>query len=242
MTNFDQSEWKDSENVQEFVENADNYILERERQFKILGSFYNHYLKKKDDKISLKVLDLGSGSGRVTAEILKIDENAEVFLVDGSSEMLETAKSHLEYGNNMHLINKTFQDLIITDNFSADFDLIISSLAIHHLSKEEKYTMFKYIYNHLVDGGFFINMEVILPLSPSLEEWYLILWKEWIQENEIKLGLEESFQHIPVKYKNNPDNHPNSLGYQLDALKRIGFKNVDCHYKYGIFTMYGGER
>ena len=239
---MNQSEWKDSENVQEFVENADNYILERERQFKILGSFYNHYLKKKDDKISLKVLDLGSGSGRVTAEILKIDENAEVFLVDGSSEMLETAKSHLEYGNNMHLINKTFQDLIITDNFSADFDLIISSLAIHHLSKEEKYTMFKYIYNHLVDGGFFINMEVILPLSPSLEEWYLILWKEWIQENEIKLGLEESFQHIPVKYKNNPDNHPNSLGYQLDALKRIGFKNVDCHYKYGIFTMYGGER
>ena len=45
MTDFDQSEWRDSEHVKEFVENADYYILERHRQFKILGSFYNHYLK-----------------------------------------------------------------------------------------------------------------------------------------------------------------------------------------------------
>ena len=241
MTDFNQSEWKDSEHVKEFVENADYYILERKRQFKILGSFYNHYLKKKGDSKSLRVLDLGSGSGRITNEILKMDNNAEVFLVDGSSEMLETAESHLKYGK-IHLINKTFQDLINSDNFESDFDFIISSLAIHHLSTQEKESIFKYIYNHLIEGGFFLNMEVILPISTSLEEWYLILWQEWIQENEIKLGLEKSFKHLPLQYKNNPDNHPDSLESQLDALKRIGFKNVDCHYKYGIFSIYGGEK
>jgi tRNA (cmo5U34)-methyltransferase len=242
MTEFEQSEWKDIKQVHEFVENADNYILERNRQFKILRSFYNHYLQKKSDKNSLRVLDLGSGSGRVTAEILEIDGNAELYLVDGSTEMIETAKSHLKYGKNIHFINKTFQDLIKSNNFPFDFDLIISALAIHHLSTEEKDSLFKYIYDRLVDGGFFINMEVVLPLSESLEEWYLSLWQDWIQENEIKQGLEESFQHIPLKYKNNPDNHPDTLEYQLDTLKRIGFKNVDCHYKYGIFSMYSGEK
>ena len=85
-------------------------------------------------------------------------------------------------------------------------------------------------------------MEVVLPRSKILEEWYLILWKEWIQENEIKLSLDESFRYLPIQYKNNPDNHPDTLEKQLDALKTIGFKNIDCHYKYGIFTIYSGEK
>jgi hypothetical protein len=53
-------------------------------------------------------------------------------------EMLETAKLHLKYGHNIHLINKTFQDLIKTDNYSSNFDLIVSPLTIHQLYTEEK--------------------------------------------------------------------------------------------------------
>jgi hypothetical protein len=51
-------------------------------------------------------------------------------------------------------------------------------------------------------GVFFINIEVILPVSISLDEGYLILWQEWIQENEIKIGLEDSFQLHSLKVQN----------------------------------------
>jgi tRNA (cmo5U34)-methyltransferase len=44
----------------------------------------------------VKILDLGCGDGRITNEILKLDDSIEVFLVDGSLEMLETAKSTLK--------------------------------------------------------------------------------------------------------------------------------------------------
>ncbi|MBI1810495.1 MAG: hypothetical protein HY035_09030 [Nitrospirae bacterium] len=44
------------------------------------------------------------------------------------------------------------------------------------------------------------------------------------------------------RYKDNKDNKPDTLGNQLGALKKIGFKEVDCFYKYGIFTMYGGKK
>jgi tRNA (cmo5U34)-methyltransferase len=242
MTEFKKSEWMDSEHVHEFVDNADNYILERKRQFRILGSFYKHYLKKRFKNRPFKVLDLGCGDGRITGEILKLDINAEVFLVDGSIEMLDIAESHFKKETNLHFIHETFQDLLKSNILPDDFDLTVSSLAIHHLSLEEKQSIFAYIYDHLKIGGFFFNMEVVLPPTDSLEEWYLTLWKEWIQENETLNSYEESFQYLPEKYKNNPDNHPDTLDEQLEALKIIGFKNVDCYYKYGIFSVYGGEK
>ena len=242
MTEFNGSEWIDSAHVQEFIENSDNYILERKRQFKILRSFYQYFLKNKIKNRTTRILDLGCGDGRITQEILKLNSNAEVFLVDGSLKMLETAKSNFKEVNALHYIHKTFQDLLDSDTLTHGFDFIVSSLAIHHLSSDERESLFAYIYNHLRDGGYFLNMEVVLPRSKILEEWYLMLWKEWIQENEIKLCLEESFGYLPIQYKNNPDNHPDTLEKQLDALKTIGFKNIDCHYKYGIFTIYSGEK
>lgn len=52
----------------------------------------------------------------------------------------------------------------------------------------------------------------------------------------------ESFQKVPDQYKNNPDNNPDTLENQLKLLKSTGFKNVDCYYKYGIFSVYGGQK
>ena len=66
MTEFNQSEWIESENVHEFIKNSDNFILERKQQFKILGSFYNHFLRHKIKNRNVKVLDLGCGDGRIS--------------------------------------------------------------------------------------------------------------------------------------------------------------------------------
>jgi tRNA (cmo5U34)-methyltransferase len=241
MTKFNQSEWKDSKHVKEFIENSDNYILERKRQVNILKSFYNYFLPNKPNGTQ-KILDLGCGDGRISIEILKLDRNVDLFLVDGSLEMLEEAKSNLRGYENIQYINESFQNIMEKDGIGKDFNLIISSLAIHHLSTLEKKSFYKYIYNKLEIGGFFINMDVVLSPTEQLEEWYLMLWNEWIHENENELGNENSFQHLPLQYKNNPDNHPETLGKQLNELKKIGFKNVDCFYKYGIFSIYGGKK
>jgi tRNA (cmo5U34)-methyltransferase len=242
VTEFKRSEWNNSESVHKFVENSDNYIVERKLQFQILRSFFQYFLKSKINNRTISVLDLGSGDGRISSELLRFKANIEIFLVDGSLEMLEKAKLHLKDNDHLQFINETFQDLITTDNLISDFDFIVSSLALHHLSSDEKENMFVYIYNHLKVGGYFLNMDVVLPSTGTLDEWYMVMWQEWIQENERKPGHEENFQHIPNKFKNNPDNHPETLEKQLYELKKIGFKNVDCHFKHGIFSIYSGER
>ncbi|MBI5679770.1 MAG: class I SAM-dependent methyltransferase [Methanobacterium sp.] len=241
MSKFEDSEWKKMESAQEFIENADFYILERKRLFEIMKSLYTHFLKDNTKNKLIKTLDIGCGDGILTQELLKVDKNLEGTLIDGSDEMLKNAKKRLKSYPTLKYIQTTFQELVKND-LTVKFDFIVSSLAIHHLSMDQKESLFKYIYNHLNDKGFFLNIDTIKASSTDLEEWYLTLWKEWITEKEIENEISESFQHIPTQYKNNPDNHPDTLKKQLNSLESIGFKNVDCYYKYGIFSIYGGQK
>ena len=240
MDQFEESKWKNNAAALEFIENADIYILERRRLFKIMKSLYNHFLANPDKTI--KVLELGCGDGRITHELLKVDKSLEGTLIDGSTEMIENAKKRLESYSGLKFIQTTFHELIKNDLLNSSFDLTVSSLAIHHLQSDQKKSLFNYIYNNLNPGGLFLNIDVVRAPTAGLEEWYLRLWKEWIIENEAKMETSESFRHIPDQYKNNPDNNPDTLENQLKSLKSVGFKNVDCYYKYGIFSIYGGQK
>ena len=108
---------------------------------------------------------------------------------------------------------------------------------------EEKSALFKRVYGWLRPKGYFVNIDVVLGLSEPLEQWYLSLWRCWIEERQRVLGITNGqFDEIVERYKDNRDNKPDKLSDQLDVLRSIGFKDVDCYYKYGIFTMFGGRR
>ncbi len=240
MNEFEESKWINKQAALEFIESADMYILERQKLFAVMKSLYKHFLE--DNNKTIKILELGCGDGRVTHELLQIDANLEGTLIDGSAEMVESAKNRLKSYPGLKFIQNTFQELVNSNLLSETFDFVVSSLAIHHLQEDEKKTLFEYVYNHLSPSGFFLNMDVIRAPTESLENWYLKLWKEWIIENEAKMEHSESFQNIPDQYKNNPDNNPDTLENQLKLLKSAGFSNVDCYYKYGIFSVYGGQK
>jgi tRNA (cmo5U34)-methyltransferase len=242
MAEFEKSEWIESRHVKDFVEYADIYILERKRLFRIIKSFYDYFLKNKIKNGQIKVLDLGCGNGALTNELLKVDDRIEATLVDGSSDMIKNARQRLKSYDSLNYIHNTFQELLENNLLESDFNFIVSSLAIHHLSSEGKESLFQYIHHHLKEGGFFLNVDVVRAPNEALEEWYRQLWGEWIAENELKMRSKESFQHIPQQYKDNPDNYPERLENQLNALKSVGFNQVDCYYKYGIFSIFGGKK
>lgn len=138
MSQFEESEWKKRAKALEFIENADMYILERKRLFKIMQSLYKHFLTDIIKNRSVKILELGCGDGRITQELLKVDKNLEGTLIDGSLEMIENAKKRLESYPGLKFIQTTFQELVNCNLLSENFDFVVSSLALHHYRKMKR--------------------------------------------------------------------------------------------------------
>jgi tRNA (cmo5U34)-methyltransferase len=240
MTEFSHTNWANPEFARGYRDSADIFIVDRRRMLSILQSFYLHFVA---DETVKKVLDLGCGDGIVTAAIAGVDGRISATLVDGSEDMLKKAGERLSGFNRMRYLHSSFQEMLAGDTVRGKFDFIASSLAIHHLSMNEKKALFKKIYRLLRPGGYLVNIDVVLAPSGPLEQWYLSLWKDWIVERTWDLGMAGgAFKGIIRQYKDAEENKPDTLKDQLDALKTIGFKDVDCYYQHGIFTMYGGKR
>ncbi len=177
---------------------------------------------------------------------MKEDPEIEATLVDGSAEMLKNAKKNLESHPNFIFIEKTFQELLEdelegNDIIGEGFDFVVSSLAIHHLHTEEKKSLFSYIHGHLNSGGFFLNIEIVKASTDELERWYRVLWSEWIGENQVKLKVKQSFEYLPEQYKDNPDNHPDTLKVQLEALEAVASARWIVIINTAYFPSMGGR-
>jgi tRNA (cmo5U34)-methyltransferase len=236
MSEFEKSRWADREFSQNYRDEADIYLPFRHQFIALAKSLYGHFT---DADITAGVLDLGCGDGCFMEEFLNTFAPARVTLIDGSAEMLEAAKNRLIKHPHINFIRASFQDLLAGRGLNDSFTFIFSSLAIHHLPFQVKTQLYGYIYNHLSPNGFFALYDVVVPPSGKIEEWYLSLWKQWIKEHSAK-DMRARLLGIPEQYKGNPDNMPDTLGSQMDALKKIGFKEVDCYCKHGIFSLFGG--
>ena len=101
------------------------------------------------------------------------------------------------------------------------FDAIVSSFAIHHCSDERKQALYSEIYAALNRGGIFCNLEHVLPGSPELHSRFLSA-----------LGITAADE--------DPSNKLVSVGVQLQWLRKIGFTQVDCHWKWLELALMGG--
>ncbi|MBU0570517.1 MAG: methyltransferase domain-containing protein [Candidatus Omnitrophica bacterium] len=239
MTWFYKSRWDEKNFADQYLESAGICIPERRKQFEILKSFYIWFLGKKK---GAALLDLGCGDGAFVQGLLKIGKSMSATLVDGSDEMLSKARKRLSGFKGITFVKTSFQELLHKDVVFSSFDFIVSSLAVHHLTLKEKKALFEYAYLHLNKGGYFVNMDVILSPTEDLEKWYLLLWKEYIGKKQKGLKLKNNYEDIVQQYKDSTDNKPDTLTAQLSALESVGFKEVDCFYKYGIFTIFGGKK
>lgn len=238
MTKFEESFWADEEFSSNYLENADIYIVERRKMIKMISSFFVHY--SHGDKINL--LDLGSGDGVLTEALLKVNNKIHATLVDGSETMLEKAKERLGTQQNLSFVEADFQEILDGKVEFGQFDFCISAHAIHHLEMNDKESLFRFIHRHLTTGGKFINADVVLPPSTEIEEWYFVIWKQWMQNMMDKLDVRDEKPEDVIKKFKDPlsTNSPDTLEAQLIALKNAGFSDVDCYYKNGIFALFGG--
>jgi tRNA (cmo5U34)-methyltransferase len=240
MSGFDETRWSEKDFSKDFRNAADEFILERATLIRTAVSYYEYFIR---DGKSKRVLDLGCGDGIITNELLLSDPNIEAVLVDASTDMLSAAKKRLKEHKKIDFIESSFEELPANKKVTGEFDFILSSLAIHHLTMKDKAALFDYIFCLLSPGGAFINIDVVLGPTDTLDDWYLDMWSEWLAARGVgATGGEDTTFVKPKRCKDIPGNKPDTLADQMDALKRSGFKEVDCFYKFGTFTAFGGRK
>ncbi len=240
MSQFEKTRWADAGFSRNYIESADIVIVDRRRSHEILKSFYRHHFAGKE---RTEVLDLGCGDGVLTDVLLQMDDTLSSTLVDGSDEMLKKASERLKNRGDVRFVKASFEDIARGTIVMGTFDFIMSSMAIHHLDMRGKTDLFGWIHSHLRKGGYFLNIDVVLAPGDDLDAWYMALWQEWISEKKASAGITgDLYDDVMRRYKDNTDNKPDTLEAQLDALREVGYADVDCYYKYGIFTIYGGRK
>jgi len=241
MSDFKKSAWADDRFAENYLDKADIYIVERRKLFSFVSSLFNHFYDRKDNT---KVLDIGCGDGVLTEVLFKTNGAISATLIDGNEGMIQKAKDRLNAFKKVRFVKATFQEILNGAIELENYDFCASSMAIHHLEMSEKASLFRHIASHLNAGGRFVNIDVVLPPSEELEGWYFTIWKDWMRQMMNRHNIKDETPEDLIKRYKDPSsmNKPDTLRNQLAALDEAGFIDVDCYFKNGIFTVFGGKK
>jgi len=216
-----------------FNENASQYDGQRKKFIPCFDDFYSIAISIAETNINNpNVLDIGAGTGLLSSLILEKFPDANVTLIDLSEKMLDVAKDRFKANPNITYITNDYTIY----KFDKKYDVIISSLSIHHLTGDEKKQLFHNIYSSLNENGVFINADQVLGGTPNLESLYKRDWKYKVENS----GL--SKEEILSGYERAKLDKMSTLEDQINWLKDAGFLDVDCVYKYFNFVVLFGRK
>ncbi len=193
--------WSSAEHALWYLAKADSIPHRTEGEAVLLGEV---------PKTVKRILDVGTGDGRLLG-LLKCDRpNVASVAIDFSPTMLEKVRIRFAEDSTVTVIEHNLDDSLPD---LGKFDAVVSSFAIHHVTDNRKFSLYTEIFNILEPGGIFCNLEHVASATPALH-----------QKFREALGI-----------GNTPDDPSNKLldvEAQLRWFREIGFTDVDCYWKW----------
>jgi ubiquinone/menaquinone biosynthesis C-methylase UbiE len=196
------SEWQTIEHALDYLSRADKLPHRTEGERALLDQIPTH---------TKRVLDLGTGNGRLLA-LVKLDKpKIEGIALDFSDPMLEQAKKRFDSDKQVTVVKHDFS--IPLPRELGYFDAVVSSLAIHHLTDARKKQLYAEVFGMLNPRGVFCNLEHVS--SPNITV-------------HLKFLIASGF----TPQTEDPSNKLLDVETQLQWLRQIGYIDVDCYWKW----------
>ncbi len=194
-------EWATSEHVHRYLGRADEYRGRAEGESVLLEHVPGD---------ARRILDLGTGDGRLLA-LLQSDRRDMLGVgLDFSEPMLEAARQRFLEDERVELVKHDLAEPLPT---LGRFDAVVSSMAIHHLEHERKRSLYGEVFGLLEPGGVFANFEHVASPSHRLHLAFFAAIGEPLEDED-------------------PSDRLLDVESQLAWLRGLGFDDVDCYWKW----------
>jgi tRNA (cmo5U34)-methyltransferase len=202
--------WTSTEHVRDYLGRADQISHRTEGEAALLEFI---------PADTRRILDLGTGDGRLLALVRAEHPETEAVAVDFSPAMLEAVRTRFAGDARVTVVEHNMDSALPE---LGKFDAVISSFAIHHLVHERKRALYGEIFSRLNPDGVFCNLEHVSSPSARLHEQFLL-----------RIGFTVETE--------DPSNKLLDVETQLGWLREIGFVDVDCFWKWRELALLVGR-
>ncbi|HOM83899.1 MAG TPA: methyltransferase domain-containing protein [Armatimonadota bacterium] len=198
-----------------------------------------------------RVADLGAGGGRLLAAILKQYPAAQAVWVDSSPVMRVVAGRRLARFNGRvtwveAAMEATAWETAVPDGYNA----VVSSIALHHLTGEQRQRLFARIHRALKPGGIVAIADEVLGGDWSAQKRYLEEWDQHTRSlaragrvSPAYLKLWKLFRdRVFPDPEHNPTERWESAARQVEWLREAGFADAQVWWEHDMWAVFGGRK
>jgi len=240
----EESGWAESDS-ETFIDIANVAVPGRDEMFEMLASL----VPARPDE-QFEAAEICCGEGIFAERLLERFPKARLLALDGSPIMLERARTRLaRFGDHARVEEFDLTDAGWPHRLPSGLRAICSSLALHHLSGEEKRTLFGKLAGKLEQDGALLIADIIAPASDTVRVAYRDLLDSIAREQSLALtGNLDAFRTFQADGWNGfaaerqPEGEmPSRLFDQLKWLDEAGFV-ADCYWLRAGIAVYGGYK
>lgn len=181
-----------------------------------------------------RVLDVGCGAGNNTLKLLEAVEGGFACdLLDLSGPMLERAKERVSAAT-PHLVRTIQADFRTAPLEDGMYDVILAAAVLHHLRDDTDWELaFSRLYTLLRPGSSVWITDLVTQEDPAVNEMMQDRYAAYLESVGGPAYRDRVFGYIEQ------EDSPRPVTYQLDLLRRVGFRQVDILHKNGPFAAFG---
>ena len=244
-TAANQNQW-DEESSATFLDLGEIFVPGRAEQTQALLEL----IPARTDEV-FTIVELAAGGGILAQAMLEHFPACHYVALDGSETMREQMAQRLvAYRDRLTIAPFLLEDQAWRNALPTPLRCVVSSLCVHHLDDEQKWTLFHDMFKRIESGGALLLADVMKPATPMIAALFARQYDDVVRSQSMAIRGDmsgfEQFQELEWNYflydYNDPASYdkPSLLSDQLRWLHEIGYQHVDCFWLQAGHAVYGG--